>query len=167
MKRKAITQGQGSSSVRPRYVPPQGTLACTGRGQHPAQFAPQGTPQTPHTSQATPTSTRQDLQGRVQAPHASSVVRLGTMLMFVRRGFPAHQSKASNQLLDLAMDSALPGSIKSVLMLPLTELISLLVCFKLIQFMQPYYLILVLCIHLFLLDMPTQMSYHYKICKSH
>jgi hypothetical protein len=36
MKRKAITQGQGSSSIRPRYVPPQGTLARPGGGQRPA-----------------------------------------------------------------------------------------------------------------------------------
>ena len=33
MKRKAITQGQRSSSVRPRYVPSQGTLVRTGGGQ--------------------------------------------------------------------------------------------------------------------------------------
>jgi hypothetical protein len=32
MKRKAISQGQGSSSVRPRYVPPQGTPVRTGGG---------------------------------------------------------------------------------------------------------------------------------------
>jgi hypothetical protein len=57
MKRKAITQGQGSSSVRPRYVPPQGTPAHTGGGQRPAQFAPQGTPHTPHTHPATPAGT--------------------------------------------------------------------------------------------------------------
>jgi hypothetical protein len=30
MKRKAITQGQGSSSIRPCYVPPQGTPAHPG-----------------------------------------------------------------------------------------------------------------------------------------
>jgi hypothetical protein len=44
MKRKAITQGQGSSSVRPRYVPPQGTPAHPGGGkqsyQRPAQHTP-------------------------------------------------------------------------------------------------------------------------------
>jgi hypothetical protein len=44
LKRKAIAQGQGSSSVRPRYVPPQGTLARPGGGPRPAQYAPQGTP---------------------------------------------------------------------------------------------------------------------------
>ena len=49
MKRKAITQGQGSSSIRPRYVPPQGTPARPGGGQRPAQYAPLRTPQTPHT----------------------------------------------------------------------------------------------------------------------
>jgi hypothetical protein len=55
MKRKDITQGQGSSSIRPRYVSPQGTLARPGGGQRPVQYTPQGTPQTPHTCQATPT----------------------------------------------------------------------------------------------------------------
>jgi hypothetical protein len=57
MKRKAITQGQRSSSVCPCYVPPQGTPARTGGGQRLAQFAPQGTPQTPQTRQAAPTGT--------------------------------------------------------------------------------------------------------------
>jgi hypothetical protein len=56
LKRKAIAQVQGSSSVRPRYVPPQGTPARPGGGPRPAQYAPQGTPQTPHTRQAAPTS---------------------------------------------------------------------------------------------------------------
>jgi hypothetical protein len=40
MKRKAITQGQGSSSIRPRYVPPQGTPARPRGEQRPAQYAP-------------------------------------------------------------------------------------------------------------------------------
>jgi hypothetical protein len=40
MKWKAITQGQGSSSIRPRYVQPQGTLARPGGGPRPAQYAP-------------------------------------------------------------------------------------------------------------------------------
>ena len=40
MKQKATTQGQGSSSIRPRYVPPHGTQACPGGGPHPAQYAP-------------------------------------------------------------------------------------------------------------------------------
>jgi hypothetical protein len=57
MKRKAITQGQGSSSIRPRYVPPQGTPAHPEGGQRLAQYAPQGTPQTPHTHEAAPTGT--------------------------------------------------------------------------------------------------------------
>jgi hypothetical protein len=43
IKRKVISQGQGSSSVRPRYVPPQGTPVRTGGGQRPAQYTPQGT----------------------------------------------------------------------------------------------------------------------------
>jgi hypothetical protein len=44
-------------------------------------------------------------------------------------------------------------------MLLLKGLTSHLVCFILMQFLQRYYLILVLHIHLCLLDMPTQMSY--------
>jgi hypothetical protein len=83
MKRKAITQGQESSSVCPCYVPPQGTPALTGGGQRPAQFTPQ---RTPPTHQATPTGTRRSSQDKVQAPHATSVVILGIMLMFVQRG---------------------------------------------------------------------------------
>jgi hypothetical protein len=35
--------------------------------------------------------------------------------------------------------------------------------FTLMQFLQQYYLILVLHIHLCLLDTPTQMSYHSKL----
>jgi hypothetical protein len=46
MKRNAISQGQGSSSVRPCYVPPQGTPVRTGGGQRPAHYTPQGTPPT-------------------------------------------------------------------------------------------------------------------------
>jgi hypothetical protein len=57
LKRKAITQRQGSSSVRPRYVPPQGTLARPGEGPRPAQYAPQRSPRTPPTRQAAPTGT--------------------------------------------------------------------------------------------------------------
>jgi hypothetical protein len=40
LKRKAISQDQGSSSVRPRYSSPQGTLVHTGGGQRPAQHSP-------------------------------------------------------------------------------------------------------------------------------
>jgi hypothetical protein len=40
LKRKAIAQGQGSSSVHPRYVLPQGTPARPGGGPRPAQYAP-------------------------------------------------------------------------------------------------------------------------------
>jgi hypothetical protein len=40
MKQKATTQGQGSSSIRPRYVPPHGTQAYPGGGPHPAQYTP-------------------------------------------------------------------------------------------------------------------------------
>jgi hypothetical protein len=61
MKRKAISQGQGSSSVRPRYVPPNGTPVRTGGGQRPAQYTPQGTPPT---RQATPTGTSAKFSGQ-------------------------------------------------------------------------------------------------------
>jgi hypothetical protein len=114
-----------------------------------------------------PLAPPRDSQDRVQAPHATSVVRLGIMPIFDHRRLLVPSSKTSSKLQVLARDSTLPGSIKSVLMLPQTEMISLLVCFILIQLLQKYSLILVLHIHLFLLDMPTQMSYHYKICKSH
>jgi hypothetical protein len=40
LKRKAITQGQGSISVRPRYVPPKGTSARPGGGPRLAQYTP-------------------------------------------------------------------------------------------------------------------------------
>jgi hypothetical protein len=46
MKRKDISHGQGSSSVRPHYVPPQGTPVRTRGSQRPAQHTPQGTPPT-------------------------------------------------------------------------------------------------------------------------
>jgi hypothetical protein len=54
MKRKAITQGQGSSSIRPHYVPPQGTPTRPGGGQRLARYTPLATPQT---RQAAPTGT--------------------------------------------------------------------------------------------------------------
>jgi hypothetical protein len=59
MKRKSITQGQGSSSICPRYVASQGTPARPGGGQQsyqqPTQHTPEATPQTPHPRQAAPT----------------------------------------------------------------------------------------------------------------
>jgi hypothetical protein len=54
LKRKAISQGQGSNSVRPRYSSPYGTPVRTGGGQRPVQQSPQ---RTPPTRQATPTGT--------------------------------------------------------------------------------------------------------------
>jgi hypothetical protein len=50
LKRKAISQGQGSSSVHPRYVPPQGTPTRLG-GPRPVQQSPL---RTPPPRQATP-----------------------------------------------------------------------------------------------------------------
>jgi hypothetical protein len=49
LKRKAITQGQGSNNLCPRYVLPQGTPAHPGGGPRLAQYTPHGTPRTPHT----------------------------------------------------------------------------------------------------------------------
>jgi hypothetical protein len=57
LKRKAITQGQGSRSVRPRNVLPQGTPTRPGGGPRPTQYTPQGSPWTPPTRQAAPTGT--------------------------------------------------------------------------------------------------------------
>ena len=114
-----------------------------------------------------PLAPQRGSQDRVQAPHVTSAVRLGTMPMFAHRGLLVPPPKTSSRLQVLARDSTLPGLIKSVLLPPLMELTSQSACFILIQFLQQYYLILVLHIHLFLLDMPTQMSYRYKICKSH
>jgi hypothetical protein len=80
------------------------------------------------------------------------------MLMLVRWGILVHQLRTSNRL--LTRDILLPGLIKSVLMLLLMVLTLCLVCFTLMQFLQQYYLILVLHIPICLLDMPTQMRYH-------
>jgi hypothetical protein len=56
LERKAIAQGQGSSSVHPRYVPPQGTPARLGGGPRPAhQAAPTGTPTRPIGQKTGPT----------------------------------------------------------------------------------------------------------------
>jgi hypothetical protein len=49
LKRKAISQGQGSSSVRPRYVSPQGTPTRPGEPR-PVQYAPQGSTDTSYSS---------------------------------------------------------------------------------------------------------------------
>jgi hypothetical protein len=61
LKRKAISQGQGSSSVRRRYGSPQGTQVRTRGGQCLAQHSPQGTPPN---RQATPTSTPMKFSGQ-------------------------------------------------------------------------------------------------------
>ena len=118
-----------------------------------------------------PLAPQRDLQDTVQSPHASSGVRWDTMLMLVRTGTRTHlleaMSRTSNRLQHLARDSALPESTKSMLMLLLMELTSLSIYFTLIQFLQPYYLILELCICLFLLAMPPQMSSYFKLFKNH
>jgi hypothetical protein len=61
MKRKAISHGQGSSSVRPHYSLPQGTPVRTGGGKRPARHSPQGTPPT---RQAIPTGTPTKFSGQ-------------------------------------------------------------------------------------------------------
>jgi hypothetical protein len=68
MKRKAITQG---------------TLARIGGGHRLAQYTPQGIHRLVRLPPLAPWRNSQD---RVQTPHATSVVRLGIMLMFARRG---------------------------------------------------------------------------------
>jgi hypothetical protein len=110
-----------------------------------------------------PLAPRRNSQDRVLVPHAISVVRLGIMLMFDHRGLLLHPFKTRSRLQDLARESLLPGLIKSALILLLKGLTSHLLCFILMQFLQQYYLILVLNTLLCLLDMPTQMSYHCKI----
>jgi hypothetical protein len=82
MKRKAITQGQGSSSIRPRYVPPQGTSARPAGGQRPAQYTPQATPQTPHTCLAALTGTPMRPAGQ------------GTITTCFKRGEVGHYANA-------------------------------------------------------------------------
>jgi hypothetical protein len=61
LKRKAISQGQGSNNVRPRYSSPQGTPVRIGGGQRLAPHSPQGTPPT---RQATPTGTSTKFSGQ-------------------------------------------------------------------------------------------------------
>jgi hypothetical protein len=103
---------------------------------------------------------RRNFQDRVQALLATSVGRLDIMQMFAHRGLLLPQFRTNSRLQDLARDSLLSGLIKSAQMLLLMVLTLHLVCFILMQFLQPYYLILVLHIHSCLLDMPTQMRYH-------
>jgi hypothetical protein len=107
-----------------------------------------------------PMAHRRSFQGRVQAPLVSSVGRLDTMQISAHRGLLLLQFRISSKLQELARDILLPGLIKSAMMLLRMVQRSYLVCFMLMQFLQPSYLILVLHIHLCLLDMPTQMKYH-------
>jgi hypothetical protein len=107
-----------------------------------------------------PLAPRRSSQDRVQALLVSSVGRLDTMQMSTHRGLLLLQFRIGNKLQDLARDILLPRLIKSALMLLRMVLTSCLVCFMLMLFLQPSYLILVLHIHLCLLDMPTQMKYH-------
>jgi hypothetical protein len=107
-----------------------------------------------------PLAPRRNFQDRVQALLATSVGRLDIMQIFAHRGLLLPQFRTNSRLWDLVSDSLLPGLIKSALMLLLMGMTSHLVCFTLMQLLQQYYLILVLHIHLCLLGMPTQMSYH-------
>jgi hypothetical protein len=107
-----------------------------------------------------PLAPRRSFQDRVQAPLASSVGRLDIMQMSAHKGLLLPQFRIGSKLQDLARDTLLPRLIKSALMLLRMVLTSYLVCFMLMLFLQLYYLIQVLYIHLCLLDMPTQMRYH-------
>jgi hypothetical protein len=78
-----------------------------------------------------PLAPRQGLQDRRLALHASSAVRLGTMLMLVQWGILVHQLRTSSRL--LARDILLPGLIKSAQMLLMMVLTSHSICFILMQ----------------------------------
>jgi hypothetical protein len=95
-----------------------------------------------------PLAPRRNFQDRVPALLATSVGRLDIMQMFAHRGLLLPQFRTSSRLRDMARDSLLPGLIKSALMLFLMGMTSHLVCFTLMKFLQQYYLILVLHIHL-------------------
>jgi hypothetical protein len=58
-------------------MPPQGTPAHLGGGPRPAQYAPQGTPQTPHTRQAAPTSTLARPIGQKTSPTCFKCSQIG------------------------------------------------------------------------------------------
>jgi hypothetical protein len=77
LKRKAITQGQGSSNVHPRYVSPQGTPTRSGGGPRPVQYAPQGSPRTPPTGQAAPTGTPTRPTGQKTGPTCFKCSQVG------------------------------------------------------------------------------------------
>jgi hypothetical protein len=176
MKRKAITQGQGSSSIRPCFAPPQGTPARAGGGQQsyqpPAQQTPQTTTQTPRPRQAAPT-------GSLARPAGQSTTTVTTFLKCGEVGHyanacpkrnpntPARSNVWGKNRLQLATRGAvLQESTKSVLKILLMVLILLSVRSLLIQFLQLYYLILELRICSFLLVMSIQMSYLFTLCKN-
>jgi hypothetical protein len=77
LKRKVLTQGQGSSSVRPRYVSPQGTPTRPGGGPRPAQYTPLGSPRTPPTRQAVPTGTPVRPTGQKTGPTCFKCSQVG------------------------------------------------------------------------------------------
>jgi hypothetical protein len=161
LKRKVIAQGHGSSSVRPHFVTPQGTLARPGGGPRPAQYAPQGTLQTPHTRQATPTDTPARPTGQKTDPtcfKCSQIRQYANACPVGNSGTPAQNKKQTHgkgysisRVNQVSADGT-PDDADIALGM-----------FILMQFLQPYYLILVIHIHLCLLDMPTQMRYHFKI----
>jgi hypothetical protein len=93
LKRKDITEGQGSSSVRPRYVPPQGTPTRPGGGPRLAQYTPQGSPRTPPTRQAAPTGTPTRPTGQKTGPTCFTCSHVG----HYANACPAGNSSASTQ----------------------------------------------------------------------
>jgi hypothetical protein len=96
LKRKAISQGQGSRVHRPDQED-HAQLSTLHRGLHGHLLLVRLLPLAP----------RRGLQDRRLALHASSAVRLGTMLMLVRWEILVHQLRTSSRL--LARDILLPG----------------------------------------------------------
>jgi hypothetical protein len=170
MKRKAITKGQRSRSIWPCYVPPRvhqlvlevgnsrtSDLLNTHHKRHHRLRMLRILVRLP------PLAPRRDLQAKalLQAPHASSVVKLVIMLMFVRRGTPTRRLvvilRASRHRLQAAtVVTTLPGLIKSMLKLLRMVLTLSLVRFSLIHCQLLYFLILELRIHSYLLVMFMQ-----------
>jgi hypothetical protein len=101
-----------------------------------AQYAPQGTPQTPHIRQAAPTSTLARPTGQKTGPTCFKCSQIG----HYANACPVGNSSASAQMVQTLLS----------------------VCFTLMQFQQHYYLILELRIRLFLLDLQPPMNYHCK-----
>jgi hypothetical protein len=137
MKRKAITQGQGSSNIRPRSLHPRvhqlvleednnRTIVLLSRYYKPPLRLCTLIKQPP-------LAPRRDLLAKapLKSPLASSVMRLGITPMLVLRETPTHQLEvmftANNRLQLATRGSVLPESTLSVMRLLLMVLTLLLV----------------------------------------